>query len=537
MKITPEQSSIITSDLPNLSVVAAPGSGKTFVLVARVRHLIQTGTRPAKIVVITFTRSGAKEFRERLGLDAALGHCGTLHSLGMKILQGAGGIRTVIDETQAKRLLVECMKSLRIKLPITKLWRYARKQGFEDEDYTSNYELVLDEYRRLKNAHQMLTYDEVISEAWCHFNMEDEYPFDHVLVDEAQDCNQSDWDMIGMLAPISFAIGDPDQSLFGFRGAQPNLMMLGRQTMQLTGCFRCARVICEAANRLIERNGHKRNLRASMSAVRDVDGELIIWRNVPDPNAEALAIKAAIDRNAKCKSIAVLARTNAIVNDTTERLRAAGVKVLETRRIKSDGDIVRLKLFASFCADPENDILARWWLTETLGKEEADKVSKAAAIAMETINQHTLHIPKWFSVGQFLDHYKLHELKLLFGTNGTLLLHLAIQRIGAYASMADLAAALDEPEVSTVEVGEGIDCMTIHAAKGREWDVVFIVGMEDGTLPSKQASLEEERRLLYVAITRARDTVILSRCVQRDVNAWDKGEVKAPSMFLDELGV
>jgi superfamily I DNA/RNA helicase len=288
---------------------------------------------------------------------------------------------------------------------------------------------------------------------------------------------------------------------------------------------------------LIEHNAHKRNLRSKIVPMRDADGIIAIWRDVPDQDAEAIAIKSAIERNAQGQSVAVLARTNAIVNDVSERLRALGVKVRETRKIKGDGETARLKLFVSFCADPENDVLARWWLTDTLGEDEAKKVANAASKAMETINTHALKIPKFETVGEFLAHMDKGHLELLFATDPRLLLNQAVRKIGAFAKLTELAAALDEPETQMVEDGEGIDCMTLHGAKGREWDVVIIVGMEEGTLPSKQGTLEEERRLLYVGITRARDTVILSRCVRRDVNAWDKGEVKEPSMFLDELGV
>jgi DNA helicase-2/ATP-dependent DNA helicase PcrA len=538
MNFTEEQNEAITTTNAQVSVVAAPGSGKTAVLVARVAHLIATGISPEQIAVVTFTRSAAKEIQERLGPDIPLGHCGTLHALAMKVVQEAGAIKTVIDDALAKKLLVECMASLKIKLPITKLWRYARKPGFIDADFTSQHQIVLDEYRRLKVANKMLTYDEVIMEAVCYLKVKSHHRFDTVLVDEAQDCNKEDWLLLMILASDVYAIGDPEQSLFGFRGAQPQLMTHeARGVLKMKGCFRCARVICEAANRLIEHNGHKRNLGSSIVPIRDADGEIVIWRNVPDQDTEAKAIQSAIERNAQGQSVAVLARTNAIVNDVAERLRALGVKVRETRKIKGDDETARLKLFVSFCADPENDVLARWWLTETLGEDQAKREANAAAKAMETINTHALKIPKFETVVEFLEHMDKSQLQLLFGTDARLLLNQAVRKVGVFAKLTELAAALDEPETQMVEDGEGLDCMTLHGAKGREWDIVIIVGMEEGTLPSKQATLEEERRLLYVGITRARDTVILSRCVRRDVNAWDKGEVRAPSLFLDELGV
>ena len=558
MKTTLAQQAAIDSNAARIVCSAGPGSGKTEVLVQRIRRLIAAGTEPRRIVAITFTNAAAREIEERLATkdlgeamqreDPRLGYIGTLHGFALRILRefgrslGYGERVSVISPESAEALLAEKARSLGCKEPIKKL--LAIKAG--GDSVASLPKIVVDSFLCDLRDAGLVDFDILLEEAakLCEL-----YPeavgarYEHLLVDEVQDSSPTDWRIYRALAIRNkFFVGDSDQAIYGFRGGAVQEMVRestepGTELILLSENFRSRPEICAIAQRLIEHNANR--IPKPLISVSGPGGRILSPPNASNEGEEiaivSREIQAQIALGADPNEIAVIGRTNAIVEAFSKTLAACHIPVRRRVLPNLPKDFKVGRAIVEFMAEPENNSLAFLYLVAA-GRtaREARSIVQRAEIAGCSVNKLEHLVPPYSTAAG--------AARVLFDLDCSReMIMLATERLKdlpADASPADLALVLAAPEETAKEEGEGVHCLTIHGAKGREFDAVFIVGLEDETIPGNRAGadIEEERRLLYVAITRARAFVGLSYCRSR-VSAWGAILGRKASRFLGEIGL
>jgi|GEM_PF-2866474 len=548
-----EQGAAVESTCDNLLMIAGPGSGKTHTLVARTQRLIEQGASPSTMAVITFTNEAANELVKRAGVQFA--YCGTLHGYLLRLLQQFGdriGLRetiSVVDkamhEELVKEIQAECKaKSLPqrdIKVALNKgpqmLSRLQEKGGLDKADT-----VALCYYQRIVQA-SMLDYDSIL-----HFGrqlIENLTPWDikllYLFVDEYQDSSTLD-DVIYATLPVpeKFFIGDPDQSIYGFRGADVRCILDVSEreefnTLALEDNYRSDQAITEAAQRLIEHNTNRTHKQTRSMSENPGKVEVVSFPYELD-ETEYLAkrIMALPDKN----EVAILVRYNAHVEFFRERLKAYGVPMPRIVGTADPKDWNKARLLLSLLCDPENDRLAYSWLVATEGREAADRIKLQALTEYNPINDVVLHLPAIEKVSPEMAAECLARKSI--SRESIMRVEAAVAALPEGARLPELVAALQYDAAPKVE-GEGVTVCTIHGAKGREWDHVFLPAFEQETLPSeaslKAGNVEEDRRLAFVAMTRARHTLTISFSEVRS-KQWGRGEeAKQPSQFIAEAGL
>lgn len=549
-----EQGAAVESTCDNLLMIAGPGSGKTHTLVARTQRLIEQGASPSTMAVITFTNEAANELVKRAGVQFA--YCGTLHGYLLRLLQQFGdriGLRetiSVVDkamhEELVKEIQAECKaKSLPqrdIKAALNKgpqmLSSLQEKGGLDKADT-----VALCYYQRIVQA-SMLDYDSIL-----HFGLQlirDHLtPWDakllYLFVDEYQDSSTLDDAIYAALpVPEKFFIGDPDQSIYGFRGADVRCILDVSErpefkTLALEDNYRSDRSITEAAQRLIEHNTNRTHKQTV--SVNEAEGSVLAV-SFPYELDEAEYLARRIMPIENKNEVAILVRYNAHVEFFRERLKAYGVPMPRVIGASEPKDWSKARLLLSLLCDPENDRLAYSWLVATEGREVADRIKLQALTQYDPINDVVLHLPSIEKVSPEMAAECLARKSI--SRESIMRVESAVAALPDGARLPELVAALQYDAAPKVE-GEGVTVCTIHSAKGREWDHVFLPAFEQETIPSesslKAGNVEEDRRLAFVAMTRARHTLTISYSEVRS-KQWGRGEdAKQPSQFIAEAGL
>ena len=333
-------------------------------------------------------------------------------------------------------------------------------------------------------------------------------------------------------------------SIYGFRGGAVQEMIReaaepGTELILLSENFRSRSEICAIAQRLIEHNADR--IEKPLISVPGAGATLKLMVEAQNEGEEIAIVCRAIqclqrnDVPVDPNEIAVIGRTNAIVEAFSKTLAACKIPVRRRVPANLPKDFKVGRSIVELMADPDNDALSFLYLVAA-GRtaREARSIVQRAQIAGCSVNKLEHLVPPHSTAAG--------ASKVLFDLDCSReMIMLATEKLKdlpADASPADLALALAAPEETAKEEGSGVHCLTIHAAKGREFDAVFLVGLEDETIPGKRRDCDEseERRLLYVAITRARSFVGLSWSKSR-VTPWGKIEAMKPSRFLSELGI
>ena len=501
-RLAPDQRAAATAP-PGPSLCIAPaGSGKTTTLVARAAWLIATGTPPETIRAITFNKRAAVEMTERL--DAAVAPLGvapgtvrvrTFHALGREILRDAGvavepladrpailaEVAPWADETALLRLDT-VVSRLKVELGVT-------AAAVEADPDAGPMARAFMAYERAVTATGGLDFDDLILRAIERLDADPALlagwrsHCTELLVDEVQDVDRAQLRLALLLAAPAnriFLVGDDDQSIYGWRLADVRRILTleallpGLRRVDLEVNYRCPRPVVERAVRLVEHNGERfaKTIRASPAAV----GRLIL---APDASDETVRLERAVRTWPDDGSTrAVLARTN------RELLPAI---------------VVALRLRSPFRA-PKIDLLVDSPLVDAL-LEQAMKIAatdRPLLVALGRVRTLVADDPERAEIA-------------------TALLGWAV----GYGDLAAFATAIGETRVLLSELRRDdapLTLATAHATKGLEFDHVVVVGMEAGRFPSGRAvaqaedplrAYEEERRLAYVAWTRARRTLTL----------------------------
>lgn len=576
MTPTIAQRQAINSDVQNILVVAGPGSGKTATTVKRIKRLVISGTNVRGIVALTFTNAAARELEKRLDEHGilGLGYCGTLHGFALKMLKlygagmGYGERLALIGEDAVADLIESKAKTLGCKTPLKKLLKWKSEVSASETRICSSAgmrltdedRVILSYYAELRES-GLVDFDTILTEfllmlqAWNETKL-GTLGFTHLFVDEVQDSASVDWEIYHALPMANkFFVGDQDQSIYAFRGGRPDLMKLrgDGEVIMLEENFRSHDMICDVANHLIKQN-LERIPKWTISA-KGPGGRIGVLGGFINEGSEISAVIREINfTNAdtslenkedsfaspsveQCSEIAVLSRNNDLAIAFRDQLRAVGIPVAEDEKVQLPADWALAQALIELLVNPENDTLAYFYLiakgVERAKAHELQQVSRRIGASMN----HALGFPPNIDVGA------VGQWMALEGITSESRMRVAtiIRRLPLGADLLALALAMGQDEGETKDAVEGVTVTTMHGAKGREWDTVFIVGFEDEILPGNRksdgaAQVEEARRLAYVAVTRARKNLFFSYSLSRKTS-WGTIEVHKPSRFLKEMGL
>lgn len=508
-------------------VLAGPGTGKTQTLMGRVRRLLEQGADPRRILILTFTRKAARELKDRLqrlcpGLSA-LPKADSLHALGLEYWTSVMGEAPVLlSEEGSRRLFAAANPDLQGK-DLRTAWNeqsLARENGVRiPGEHTRRY---LDDKVRFN----LVDYTDLL-EFWLeHLELGQCVPdYDHVLVDEVQDLSALQLGLIAALCPKAgrgfFAIGDPNQAIYGFRGAARDVEQRLRnlwpdlKRVRLVRNYRSAQQILTLASHLFPD-------RESLVAEKPVSASLVLFE-AKSAEQEAGWIAGRVrellggtghwqaDRqeggSLSPGDIAVLVRFKALIPPIAKALEGAGIPVSVPEQ-------------ESFFTDSRVELLLRV-AGNALGLPDAregdmpgcpENVVDKGPLAMAVHFGDTPPFDALFWTSRpFLDLVKAHQ--SCSGWRGLL-------------NMVRL-----ETELCAIRArAQKVQVMTLHGAKGLEFEVVFLPALEEGILPfagmdmllgkpgeEGGIDLDEERRLFYVGLTRAKSMLFLSHCASRRV--------------------
>lgn len=614
MKLNRGQDEAIKHGNGPCMVLAPPGSGKTLIVTERTRYLIEeSGVRPDQILVITFTRYAAREMKERFErLTAGKNYpvtFGTFHSIFYGILKCAYGIgaNNLMSEKESSVLLQEVLDQTNIESTpevedeeelVRELLREVGmvKNGlYHLKDFHSKY-LTQDEfaevfrsYEHQKKELKKFDFDDMLVQCYALFRKKPEIlqgwqkRFQYILIDEFQDINRVQYEVIRMLAALRynlFVVGDDDQSIYGFRGAKPELMLYMKQefpslrTISLTVNYRSTEFITGAAARVILHNDTRFYKRVQSFRGR---GQNVHVQEVLDEQEEAQyvteEIQKKLDQGIKPGEIAVLFRAAVQARMISEILsehripfemrdyvtnfyRHFIVKDMMAYLQLAAGKRDR-SLFLTICNRPlrylaRNSMENRQVNFEDLRKFYCDKDWMLDIIDQFDVDVRMMknmapyaaiqYIRKKIGYDDFLKEYaEKHQISWKQLMDVMAELEERSKNFKSYDEweihIAKYTQELEEQQAKARKIkGERenkVQLMTIHSAKGLEFEDVFVIHANEGEIPHQKAEkkdeIEEERRLFYVALTRAKNNLCISYITQKNGNS-----IK-PSRFVEEL--
>lgn len=614
MKLNRGQDEAIKHGNGPCMVLAPPGSGKTLIVTERTRYLIEeSGVRPDQILVITFTRFAAREMKERFErLTAGKNYpvtFGTFHSIFYGILKCAYGIgaNNLMSEKESSVLLQEVLDRTDIESTpevedeeelVRELLREVGmvKNGLcHLKDFHSKY-LTQDEfaevfrsYEHQKKELKKFDFDDMLVQCYALFRKKPEIlqgwqkRFQYILIDEFQDINRVQYEVIRMLAAPRynlFVVGDDDQSIYGFRGAKPELMLYMKQefpslrTISLTVNYRSTEFITGAAARVILHNDTRFYKRVQSFRGR---GQNVHVQEVLDEQEEAQyvteEIQKKLDQGIKPGEIAVLFRAAVQARMISEILsehhipfemrdyvtnfyRHFIVKDMMAYLQLATGKRDR-SLFLTICNRPlrylaRNSMENRQVNFEDLRKFYCDKDWMLDIIDQFDVDVRMMknmapyaaiqYIRKKIGYDDFLKEYaEKHQISWKQLMDVMAELEERSKNFKSYDEweihIAKYTQELEEQQAKARKIkGERenkVQLMTIHSAKGLEFEDVFVIHANEGEIPHQKAEkkdeIEEERRLFYVALTRAKNNLCISYITQKNGNS-----IK-PSRFVEEL--
>lgn len=618
--LNPAQRQAVTHIGGPLVVIAGAGSGKTRVLTRRIAYLIeQMQISPFEILAITFTNKAASEMRRRLvdlvGPVAEKMWVSTFHSACVRILRqhatalGFKSSFTIYDQADSIRLVGYVARDLDLdakRFPPRSLASHissAKADLIDPVQYMDAARNIFErkigevyqEYQRRLLAASAMDFDDLLNMTVKLF---EEFPevldhyqrrFLHLLVDEYQDTNKVQNRLVALLGAESrnvFVVGDSDQSVYGFRGADmTNILEFEKffpdaETVVLEQNYRSTQTILDAANAVIANNSSRlpKNLWTS-----EGQGELIRLYKAPSDREEAAYVANQIAELTSLENsfsdIAVFYRTNSQSRILEEEFvrRAIPYRIIGGTRFYDRKEIKDLLAYLRVIVNPQDEVSLRRIINvpkRGVGDASLSKVELYANMSGMHLNDALSHAALAGVSG-----------KALSGLNGLLqLLEAARDMVKSETSVPEVirfildeSGYMDELKAEKsveaagrlenleefIRVGEehislqdlledvalvsatdedvpdsNVVMMTLHTAKGLEFPVVFLTGMEDGIFPHQRSlvdpqELEEERRLCYVGITRAMQRLYLTLASQR--GQWGEGLSNPPSRFIDEI--
>ena len=565
----PEQDMAIHTDAKTVAVIAGPGTGKTGTLVRRIQSLLESGVSPDEITAVTFTRQAAREMKERL--EAALGKkairgltVGTFHSVCLTLIEE----KPLIGRDDALKLTEDILRERGEAIaPAAALSMISeKKNGLDAPGLPAG---LMEQYQQRMEEMSLRDLDDILIDA---LNAPDGSGrmFRHLLVDEYQDINAlqrrlvEKWSRNGTL----FVIGDPDQSIYGFRGADADCFRKLRtaredtRVIALRQNYRSSPEIVRAALSVI---GHNPGEARLLTAARPSDTPVRVV-NAPDELSqhiwiakEIAALTGGIDmleakKGERAKyafsEIAVLCRTHRQLESVEKCLRHDAIPCVVSGRgsfLESERNQAILSFFTLLLENGPLPALGRalkgLWRCPAGLIQRAEEALKTDPVGSEGFEAA---LSPFDALGPFLRAVRTF-LPAALNEDPRALIDLLIGEIGIagkdteqllnaavfFDSMPALLETLrtgEECDIRRLSGGKAsgaVRLMTLHGAKGLEFPVVFIANVDEKALPlqnvKEDTDVEEERRLFFVGMTRAKKELILTSSASH------------PSMFLKEL--
>ncbi|KAF3363045.1 ATP-dependent DNA helicase PcrA [Chlamydiales bacterium STE3] len=622
---------VTTIDGPVL-VLAGAGSGKTRVVTSRIIHLIKSGIAPSHILGLTFTNKAAQEMKDRVNkLTQNHVWISTFHSLGVRILRESIGVLgyqrdfVIYDEDDSEKLLRTCLSEMgekekkgdarAIRALISKVKNNLINADYVDTEslspsFQDKFPAIYERYVARCKECNAVDFDDLL---YLPVKLFREFPevlehyqqrFRYLLIDEYQDTNEAQYTLVNSLVEKShnvFVVGDPDQSIYSWRGANLNNILhferdyAGAKVVRLERNYRSRSNILQAANDLISNNlqRFKKNLWSDLG-----EGAKIRRFSGYDEQEEARFVARRLrfhheEHGIPYNQMVVFYRTNAQSRPLEDQLLSVrlpytivgGISFYHRKEIKDILAFLRLiHSSADYIAfartinipkrgigDATLDKLASHAMLESLPilnyvkalteKQPLKHSAKLSSKALEGLRQFSQMLDEFKLQAQtaslkdlvvsviekshYLDFLALEEKETFEERKENLdeLIAKAIEweynseepTLEGFLEELSLKSSLDE---STGE-RERINLMTIHNGKGLEFTVTFLVGMEEDLFPhansrESEAAVEEERRLCYVGMTRAKEYLYLTSSQMRYM--WGSQRFQRPSRFLLEIG-
>ncbi len=600
-----------------LLILAGAGSGKTKTITSRLAYLLDVvGIAPNNTLTLTFTNKAAKEMQERafamINPTSYPPLLCTFHKFGLLFLKFNIHLLkrqnnfVVIDTDDKKRIIKKINAELPLPLIASEISRYKNSLISPSEAYAQaelkNYKQIAkiyEEYEAYLLENNLVDFDDLLA---LTYRLLEENPelakrtseqYQYIMIDEYQDTNELQFRLLKMLCSSHnnlCVVGDDDQSIYGWRGANVRNILEFHEdfentmVVKLEENYRSRASILKVANDLIQHN--RTRLGKKLVPTRE-GGEEVITLSSNDENEEARKIAAKIadliNQGIAPKEIAILYRVNALSRSLEEGLNRSNIpyKLVGGLRFYDRAEVKDLISYIRLITNPHDNFSMKRVINKPkrgLGKASVEKIELAAitkTVSMydyikqssvaeleslvkkkntQTLKQFVADIDKVIEVAEHSTYEFIDVLEETFRLKDI------------YKNLADeteRVANMDEfyglfrdfikqsPEASLDEFlneltlqsdqdaveGESIYIMSIHASKGLEFEHLFIIGLEEGFLPliGDGSDTEEERRLGYVAFTRAKDTLTLSHVNSR----FYKGRRTdlSKSRFLTEAGL
>lgn len=560
-------------------VLAGPGSGKTAVITERIHYLLDKQVNADSILVLTFSNKAAREMQRRF--IAAYGnssvHFGTFHSVFFHELSRYRkyGKENIVTSEQSINIIKDVALKLNME-NIDRKWcidtlgsisvfkNTGNLPEYLLDDESKLFPLIFDEYvKRLKNA-GLIDFDDMISDCLLMYinnpialeKIRERYCY--IMIDEFQDCNRDQYELIKLVAgPASnvFAVGDDDQCIYGFRGSDAgivNRFLLDYQDcgyVELIRNYRCSKVIIDNAYSLIGHNKNRKDKTKQLPSLLRDDGEICVIKT-EDAYSEAEAVYEIIlklqNDGVKLNEISILFRTETVSDYLQEYLGnkhigigfntknsiydkdyfkdiMAYLKISQNRY--DPGDYLRIlnkpdRGLVRECINPENvsrDSMLLYY------RDDIKMLKKLVELFAEIdfISSLTTYAAINYIWKKILGNIKPIPDELM---------NLAKK----YETINELILSDKNKKYDKKMKEDALVLQTIHASKGLEYDTVIIIGLQEGIMPHNKArnpdSLEEERRLMYVAMTRAKNRLYL-------IARGKENHGKKYSRFISELNL
>ena len=622
--LNPPQREAVTAGKHPVLVLAGAGSGKTRVLVHRIAWLVGSGmATPGELLAVTFTNKAAREMRERaqklLGRPTTALWIGTFHGLANRMLRlHADEARLpkdyqILDASDQLALIKRLCRDLKINTEVLKpktlrnFIASAKEAGLRPEavdiTWVRDGQKKLDfyaEYERRCQRQGLVDFGELLLR--CTELLEGRprvlanyhQKFRWLLIDEFQDTNAIQYRWLKLLCgkkAIPFAVGDDDQSIYGWRGAEVENMRRftrdykGARTVRLERNYRSTANILEAANSVIANNAER--FSKALWTEGNEGAPITVCVTGKSSDEARYAVERVLDRGELALSdFAILYRANAQSRLFEEALIQEGIPyrihggLQFFRRAEVKDALAYLRLIVHRDDDPSFERIANN-PRRRISRGTLDAVRRHAAENNRTMweaaeqGHHFLARAQAQALGRFLELIRLLDQGIEGKPLDEQVAHV-VHNSGLMARLKNSTDPSDEPRVENLnelvsaaamlgynlgkdasdplqaflahtalesgderrEDDDAVQLMTMHASKGLEFPVVFLTGMEEELFPHRNAmrmdkGLEEERRLCYVGITRAEKELHLTRAKWRVLNG--RGVANAPSRFLEEI--
>ena len=609
MSLNHAQTEAVAHNKGPCMVLAGPGSGKTLTIAKRIESLIMKHkVRPEEILVITFTKYAAWEMKNRTrsicGPSSYAVTFGTFHGIYYGILKWAYRLNqsNLLSDEEKYRILREILPGIdwdqepeadeekdylqELAIEIGNVKNNCMDiEEYEPVKYTTEkFRKLYRTYEETKKKYRKIDFEDMLIQCRDLFMKRPDIlkkwqeKFQYILVDEFQDVNQAQYDVVRMLAAPQdnlFVVGDDDQSVYGFRGAKPGIMMefmkdypKARQIL-LDVNYRSSGYIVKGALRVIGNN--KIRFEKKIEAFRKPD-ETVHVQEVKDPVQEAEYVLERIreyrEKGVSYTEMAVLYRTNVDARAMSELMTEYQIPFVMKEHLNniyehfialdmisylrlSQGEYDR-KYFLQIANRPNRYLTRESMKTGNVSYESLRRYYRDKDWMVDRIDQlewdmkmicdktpyaAIQYIRKRMGYDEFLKEYAAYRKissedlfavleEIWQNSKGYGTIKEWFEHIESYGKM------LKEQNKKNGEK-DGVNLMTMHAAKGLEFDTVFVIEANEGSCPYKKATtdeeIEEERRLFYVAMTRAKRKLVISYVKEKN------GKDLLPSRFVSEL--